>query len=64
MKRIYIALGAKVKFRGKHGICKRYKFGDCKRCILKGTKFCASKVIPCESYARTDGNNVYFLEVK
>ena len=64
MKQVEITIGQKIKFQGKHGICAKYKIGDCNKCILRGTPLCCTGLVPCEDNNRFDKTSVYFPEVK
>ena len=64
MKILDLPIGTKVKFKGKHGVCEEYAYGNCDKCILNHTPLCATVRVPCEAEYRADDKEVYFSEVK
>ncbi len=64
MKILDIPIGTKVKFKGTHGVCEEWVYGNCDKCILNDTPLCGIADIPCEAEYRADGKQVYFREVK
>ncbi len=64
MKILDIPIGTKVKFKGKHGVCEEWAYGNCYKCILNDTPLCATVRVPCEAEYRADETSVYFPEVK
>ena len=64
MKILDIPIGTKVKFKGTHGVCEEYAYGDCDKCILNDTPLCGTVRVPCEAGYRVDSKEVYFREVK
>ncbi len=64
MIKVDIPIGTKVKFKGKHGVCEEWAYGNCDKCILNNTHLCATVSVPCEAEYRADDKEVYFREVK
>lgn len=64
MIKVDIPIGTKVKFKGKHGVCEEWVYGNCSKCILNDTPLCDVADVPCEAKYRADDKEVYFSEVK